>query len=111
MTASSWNPVAETEEPEDRPKEGHVKIIYTGSVAPHWDYRSNFGDHQVIEDFKMRAGARLLLLPRDDPQFRRNYERIVRDAERHNLLLEWDFGYEPEELDESAPDPSAPDPS
>ena len=106
MTESGWNPVAETEESEDLPKEGHVKIIYTGPVAPHWDYRSSFGDNQVIEDFKMRAGARLLLLPRDDPQFRRNFERIVRDAERHNLLLEWDLGYETEEVASAEANPS-----
>jgi hypothetical protein len=34
-----------------------------------------------------------VLLPRDDPQFRRNRERIVRDAERENISLEWDLGY------------------
>ena len=37
--------------------------------------------------------ARLLLLPPHDPQFRRNRERVARDAERENLLLEWDLGY------------------
>ena len=36
--------------------------------------------------------ARLVLLPRDDPQFRRNRERVVRDAERENIILEWDLG-------------------
>ena len=36
--------------------------------------------------------ARLVLLPRDDPQFRRNRERIIRDAERENILLDWDLG-------------------
>ena len=43
--------------------------------------------------------ARLLLLPPHDPQFRRNRERVVRDAERENLLLDWDLG-QPED-DES----------
>ena len=33
-----------------------------------------------------------MLLPRDDPQFRRNRERIVRDAEREDILLDWDLG-------------------
>ena len=33
-----------------------------------------------------------MLLPRDDPQFRRNRERIVRDAEREAISLEWDLG-------------------
>jgi hypothetical protein len=36
--------------------------------------------------------ARLLLLPPHDPQFRRNRERVVRDAEREGLILEWDLG-------------------
>ncbi len=79
---------------------GHVKIIFTGPVAPHWEYHSDFGDAQFIEDFKLRAQARLLLLPRDDPQFRRNCERIIRDAERNCLILDWDLGYSPEELQE-----------
>jgi hypothetical protein len=36
--------------------------------------------------------ARLVLLPRDDPQFRRNRERINRDAERELISLEWELG-------------------
>jgi hypothetical protein len=36
--------------------------------------------------------ARLLLLPPHDPQFRRNKERVARDAERENLTLVWDLG-------------------
>jgi hypothetical protein len=43
--------------------------------------------------------ARLVLLPPHDPQFRRNRERVVRDAERENLSLEWDLGF-PEEVAE-----------
>ena len=92
--------VGDAEETEERPKEGHVKIIFTGPVAPHWEYRAVFGEKQLIEDFKLRAQARLMLLSRDDPQFRRNCERIIRDAERHDILLEWDLGYTEEELEE-----------
>jgi hypothetical protein len=40
--------------------------------------------------------ARLQLLPPHDPQFRRNRERVARDAERERLELDWDLGY-PEE--------------
>jgi hypothetical protein len=36
--------------------------------------------------------ARLVLLTRDDPQFRRNSERIARDAERELITIEWDLG-------------------
>jgi len=54
--------------------------------------QSEFGDRAVIEEFRSRALARLELLPPHDPQFRRNRERVGRDAERENLLIEWDLG-------------------
>ena len=41
--------------------------------------------------------ARLVLLPPHDPQYRRNRERVIRDAERENILLEWDLGVPEEE--------------
>ena len=47
--------------------------------------------------------ARLLLLPPHDPQFRRNRERVVRDAERENLLLEWDLGLPEDDAELSRP--------
>ena len=86
------------------PPIGHVKVIYVGPTAPHWDFMSDFGETGHIEQFKARAEARLLLLPPHDPQFRRNRERINRDAERENLLIDWDLGYEEEE-DESETEP------
>ena len=44
-----------------------------------------------------------MLLPPHDPQFRRNRERVVRDAERENLLLDWDLGIpEVDELEDPA---------
>ncbi len=89
--------MSNTETPETlEPPRGHVKIIYVGPVAPHWEIRSDFGDRSLIEGFRDRVLARLLLLPPHDPQFRRNRERVVRDAERENLLLQWDLGI-PEE--------------
>jgi hypothetical protein len=66
-------------------------------VAPHWDVASEFGDRQLIEEFRARALARLELLPPHDPQFRRNRERVARDAERENLILEWDLGFPEDE--------------
>lgn len=77
---------------EPQPPRGHVKVVYLGPVAPHWEVRSDFGDSQIIDDFRARVMSRLLLLPPHDPQFRRNRERVVRDAERENLRLEWDLG-------------------
>jgi hypothetical protein len=82
---SNLSPVAE-------PPRAHVRIVYIGPVSPHWEIESDFGDRRLIEEFRTRAMARLVLLPRDDPQFRRNRERVVRDAERENILLEWDLG-------------------
>jgi hypothetical protein len=76
---------------------GNVKLIYTGPVAPHWEVRSTYGDPALIEEFRARVMARLLLLPKHDPQFRRNKERVIRDAERERLTIEWDLGYGDEE--------------
>lgn len=72
---------------------GHVRVVYLGPVAPHWEVQSVFGDPELIDAFRERALARLVLLPPHDPQFRRNRERVVRDAERENLTLDWDLGF------------------
>jgi hypothetical protein len=88
--------VAVDENGEVIPPVGHVRIVYLGPVAPHWEVQSEFGDPEIIDAFRDRALARLVLLPPPDPQFRRNRERVVRDAERENLTLEWDLGF-PEE--------------
>ncbi len=77
---------------EQAPPRGHVRVVYLGPVAPHWRVDSDFGERAVIEEFRQRALARLLLLPPHDPQFRRNRERVIRDAERENLILDWDLG-------------------
>ena len=82
------------EELENVPPQGHVRVVYLGPVAPHWDIHRVFGDPKVIEEFAQRAQARLQLLPPHDPQFRRNRERVARDAEREHLILEWDLGYD-----------------
>ena len=74
------------------PPRGHARIVYLGPVSPHWDLQSDFGDHAFIDDFRARVMARLQLVPPHDPQFRRNRERVVRDAERENILLDWDLG-------------------
>lgn len=76
----------------DLPPRGQVRVVYLGPVAPHWDVQGISGDRGAIEDFRQRALARLVLLPPHDPQFRRNRERVVRDAEREQLMLEWDLG-------------------
>jgi hypothetical protein len=93
----------QTEELPQQPPQGHVRVVYLGPVAPHWDVYSEYGDRNVIEDFRTRVLARLVLLPPHDPQFRRNRERVARDAERENLMLEWDLGTPDEQ---NPPDPA-----
>ena len=85
----------EGEEP--LPPVGHVRVVYLGPVAPHWEVRSDYGDAALIEEFRRRTMARLVLLPPHDPQYRRNRERVIRDAERENIALEWDLGLPDEE--------------
>ena len=88
---------------EQVPPQGHVKVVYLGPTAPHWDLQSDFGDPRTIEAFRDRVMARLMLLPPHDPQFRRNRERVARDAEREHLILEWDLGMPDEQ---APPDPA-----
>ncbi len=80
-----------TVEPEQPPR-GHVKIVYLGPVAPHWEIRYDGGDGAIIDAFRPRVNARLMLLPPHAPQFRRNKERVNRDAERELIHLTWDLG-------------------
>lgn len=76
----------------NEPPRAHARIVYLGPVAPHWDVYGDYGDRTLLEEFRNRVLARLVLLPRDDPQFRRNRERIIRDAERERIGIEWDLG-------------------
>jgi hypothetical protein len=92
-----WRMSMEPQEPAEAPEPiGHVRIVYLGPVAPHWEVQSDYGDSDLIDTFRDRVLARLVLLPPHDPQFRRNRERVIRDAERENLAIEWDLGF-PEE--------------
>ena len=50
---------------------GHVRVVYLGPVAPHWEVQSDYGPPEVIDQFRERVLARLVLLPPHDPQFRR----------------------------------------
>jgi hypothetical protein len=103
--------MAVTEPVVNEPPRGHVNVVYLGPVAPHWEVRSDFGDRSVIDEFRSRTYARLLLLPPHDPQFRRNRERVIRDAERENLLLEWDLGLPDDDYQAPAPAAAAPAPA
>ena len=81
---------------EEVPPVAGAKVVYLGPVAPHWEVQCTYGEQAVVDAFAVRTGARLLLLPAHDPQFRRNSESVARDAEREHIELEWDLGL-PEE--------------
>jgi hypothetical protein len=83
------------------PPVASVTVVYLGPVAPHWELRSDFGERAIVDGFRDRMMARLMLQPPYDPQFKRNRERVKRDAERENVLLAWD----PPELDADPPPP------
>ena len=86
----------------DEPPVGQAMIVYLGPVSPHWEVRPVYGDADFMASFIDRVQARLLLLPPHDPQFRRNRERVNRDAERELIVVSWDLGY-PEEDDPFVP--------
>ena len=46
---------------------GHVRVVYLGPVAPHWEVQSDYGPPEVIDQFRERVLARLVLLPRTTP--------------------------------------------
>ena len=104
MTPAADEQPSTDEVEEQLPPVGHVRVVYLGPVAPHWEVRSDYGDPALIEEFRRRTLARLVLLPPHDPQYRRNRERVIRDAERENILLEWDLGI-PEDAPAVAPPP------
>ena len=37
---------------EPQPPRGHVRVVYLGPVAPHWQVVSDFGDRNVIEELR-----------------------------------------------------------
>ncbi|MEM9132887.1 MAG: hypothetical protein AAGE88_11115 [Actinomycetota bacterium] len=77
---------------EEQQPVAHATIVYLGPVAPHWELKVRYGDQKLLDDFWTRVQARLLLLPKHDPQFRRNRERVNRDAERELIVCDWDLG-------------------
>ena len=46
----------------------HARIVYLGPVSPHWEVYGDYGDRTLLDEFRARVLARLVLLPRDDPQ-------------------------------------------
>ena len=93
-------------EEEDLAPVAHVTMVYNGPVAPHWEMRPRYGEQRVVDDFWTRVKARLLLLPKHDPQFRRNRERVNRDAERERIVCDWDLGDDDPETQKTVPAPA-----
>ena len=79
---------------EQLPPVATCTIAYTGPTAPHWDISSDDGDPELIDAFRTRVMARLMLLPPHDPQFRRNRDRVNRDAEGERIEVIWETGME-----------------
>lgn len=77
----------------NEPPRGHARIVYLGPASPHWEVYGDYGDQNMLEEFRARTLARLILLPRNDPQFRRNQERVNKDAERERISIEWELWY------------------
>lgn len=69
-----------------------ARIVYLGPVAPHWEVYHTGGERKAVDAFRQRVLARLMLLPPHDPQFKRNRERIIKDAEIELVYLVWDLG-------------------
>lgn len=89
--------MSDTAETENEAPIAEATIVYLGPVAPHWDIQLVFGEKEIIDAFRSRINARLMLLPPHDPQFRRNRERVNRDGERENIKVNWDLGFPEEE--------------
>ena len=49
----------------------------------------DYGDPDLIDEFARRAYMRLLYVPMKDSQFRRNRERVNKDAENEGVSVEW----------------------
>ena len=45
----------------DEPPIGQATIVYLGPAAPHWEIRPVFGERDVMDSFRDRVNARLLL--------------------------------------------------
>ena len=69
------------EEQEPQPPRGHVRVVYLGPVtASHGTFSPTTATRLSSTNSETGPLRGLTLLPPHDPQFRRNRERVVRDA-------------------------------
>ena len=69
-----------TEPTEQLPPQGHVRVVYLGPVAPHWEVQSDFGDPRVIDDAPVGRyfrDGRLLVPEADGPVRQRRKLSVV----------------------------------
>ena len=52
-------------EPEvsNEPPVGHVRVVYLGPVAPHWELQSDWGDRAMVDGFRDRFESGVPRLP------------------------------------------------
>ena len=72
----------------DQPPRAHARIVYLGPVSPHWEVYGDWGDRTVLDEFRARVLARLVLLPArrpavpPQPRARRPRRRARGDLDR-----------------------------
>ena len=76
----------------NEPPRAHVRIVYLGPVSPHWELYSDYGDRTVLEEFRTRVMARLVLLAATIRSSAATASASCSDAERERISLEWDLG-------------------
>ena len=64
MSSQPEELAATDEHGEPIPPVGHVRVVYLGPVAPHWEVQSDFGDPEAIEAFRQAAWRRRRSCPR-----------------------------------------------
>ena len=47
----------------DVPPRAHARIVYLGPVSPHWEVYGDWGERTLLDEFRARVLARLVLLP------------------------------------------------
>ena len=45
----------------NEPPRGHARIVYLGPASPHWEVYGDYGDQNMLEEFRARTLARLIL--------------------------------------------------
>ena len=90
MSPENEDEVAETTELID--PIGHARVVYLGPVAPTGTYSPTSGRPRWSTPFVSASWPAWCCSLRTTRSSAATVERVVRDAERENLALEWDLG-------------------